>query len=728
MRFSTSVFALLTLLGLTISQQVVAQDAAPPDTTSPDGAASPTPTPPADAGGATLTAPAGNEKAEKAMPDEAEPLGQTPRSCESCHNEKASPRPPGPPNTILKRSVHADLDCTDCHGDLSSDKVNENAPKPHGENVKPVKCADCHEEQAKVYTKHGSIKVGEDPDIPSCQRCHGTHEILGASDPHSHVHPINLPNTCRSCHTNVDLLKKREFLREGPIKLYETSVHGQASKKGLYVAATCNDCHSSPDANGKRTAHRILSAGDPESTIQHFNIPNTCGQCHQTVAQDYWDGIHGKLVKRGHVDSPVCTHCHGEHSIFKVTDPRSHVSAARVAEVTCAPCHESETLNEKYGIPAGRLRSYVDSYHGVKAKAGDVRVANCASCHGAHRILPHTDKTSSIHPSNLQETCGDCHPGIAAEIAQTPIHATSTGIKTGWPEFFTTLYMWMIAITIGLMLLHNLADLVRHIIIMRGKPYVMRMTPHETLQHWLLSLTFIVLVVSGFALRFSEGWWVQILFGWGDGRGFELRGTVHRVAAVLFMVSCVWHLIYLTGRRGRRAMRDMMLAKRDVADVVHNALFFLGVRKDKPQFERFSYMEKAEYWALVWGAIIMSVTGLVLWFDNYFVEELALPKGILDVGLVIHYYEAWLATLAIAVWHGYSVIFSPHVFPMNPAWLTGTMPKAMYQQEHPNGPRLKARIRRVIDEDSGEEEEFLQGATKADKPPPRPTKDDTEST
>ena len=77
----------------------------------------------------------------------------------------------------------------------------------------------------------------------------------------------------------------------------------------------------------------------------------------------------------------------------------------------------------------------------------------------------------------------------------------------------------------------------------------------------------------------------------------------------------------------------------------------------------------------------MVITGLLLWFDNWFIHFL--PKGALDIALVVHYWEAWLATLAIVVWHMYSTVFSPHVYPMNPSWLTGTMPEEMYRHEHP---------------------------------------------
>ncbi len=104
---------------------------------------------------------------------------------------------------------------------------------------------------------------------------------------------MNLAATCESCHTNVDVIKNHEWLKEEPIKLYESSVHGRATQRGLHMAAACSDCPSANGPDGSRTAHRILSAGDRESTIYHFNIPDTCGKFHRGIAEDYWEGIHG---------------------------------------------------------------------------------------------------------------------------------------------------------------------------------------------------------------------------------------------------------------------------------------------------------------------------------------------------------------------------------------------------------------------------------------------------
>ncbi len=648
-----------------------------------------------------------------------EPLSPRAQNCTDCHDGQADTPTYVSPHRALAESVHAQLDCTDCHASINLDQIDASSPRPHGDEVESVEsdlCTECHEDDAESYQSHGRLKIGSDPDIPRCWDCHGTHDILPSSERRSHVHRVNLPSTCRACHTDVDLVTKHDVLRDAPIKLYQNSVHGRATSKGIYVAAICSDCHAAKSDDGTRTSHRILSAADSGSSIFHFAIPETCGQCHKSVTKDYLEGIHGELVLRGAVDSPVCTTCHGEHGIISPDDPGSPVSAARLAEETCAPCHESAVLNEKYGVPSGKLRKYVDTYHGLKAKAGDVHVANCSSCHGAHRILPSTDPTSSIHVDQLRKTCGECHPGISAELASTSIHEAVANGKMGWPGLITNIYYWIIGITIGLMSLHCLGDFVRHLRALQTKPFVIRMNTSETAQHWLLASSFIILVISGFSLRFSEAWWVQFMFGWGGGEGFLIRGLIHRIAAVLFIVYCAWHFIYLFTSRGRQWLRDMLVTPRDVGQIRHNALHFLGLRESQPRFGRFSYMEKIEYWALIWGALLMSATGILLALDNYFINAFGLPKSVLDIALVIHYYEAWLATLAIFVWHGYSTVFSPHVYPMNTAWLRGRMAKDMYAHEHPDGPKLKARTCTVRYEDEIEADATEKPASKGGKP------------
>jgi len=588
--------------------------------------------------------------------------------CADCHTGTGGD-PPEVSEADLTRGVHADLACIDCHIDVEG--------IPHAEFLQPAECSQCHDDIAEIYQQHGRAEVGISEYIPHCSDCHGTHSILSIADKNSAVHPLNLPTTCGKCHEDQVFIEELNIKFKHPIRVYEHSVHGRATAGGIHTAATCNDCHST---NG--SAHQILPPGNSRSAINHFNIPHTCGRCHGAIEQDYWEGIHGELTTRGEVDSPICTHCHGEHGILPTDDPRSPVSSYRLAEATCTPCHESAALNEKYELPTGRLQSFLDSYHGLKSKAGDKTVANCASCHGAHRILPATDPTSSINPLILAKTCGGCHPGISPDIAKTPIHATATGLRTGWPRYVQIVYICLIVIVIGGMILHWLIDLLRQILNVMREKQVKRMQPDEVVQHAVLAIAFTVLVVTGFSLRYHDSWWSNFLFG--RIGGYSVRGIIHRVAGVVLLLGSVWHIIFLMTPRGRTFLRDIMPQKRDIRQFFQMMKYNLGWTEAEPQMGRFSYVEKAEYWALVWGTIVMGVTGLFLWFENLAV--VLFPKGLLDVFLVIHYYEAWLAFLAILIWHMYATVFNPRVYPMNPSWLTGKMPGRMFEEEHPAAP------------------------------------------
>ena len=125
---------------------------------------------------------------------------------------------------------------------------------------------------------------------------------------------------------------------------------------------------------------------------------------------------------------------------------------------------------------------------------------------------------------------------------------------------------------------------------------------------------------------------------------------------------------------------DTASAKADAIDARDTMRHYLGFNVPKPQFKRFNYAEKAEYWALVWGTIVMASTGLALWFKV--VVGHVLPRWWLDAATAIHFYEAVLATLAILVWHFYQVFFDPDTYPMNWAWFDGKMSIEHYQEEH----------------------------------------------
>ncbi len=601
--------------------------------------------------------------------------------CLECHGDTLG-EPTQVTTADLADSIHYDNDCSDCHEDLEillDEMPTEDGQLVHGENPSPVDCSSCHDDIADEYTQHGLAKIGESDVLPSCANCHGSHEIRGIDDPESLVNPEHLGNRCAACHEDVDFTASRGLRFKRPIEVFDSSVHGatrgMAALDGLAPGASCKDCHF---AEG--SAHRILSRGATGSSINHFNIPATCGRCHEKIEKSFWEGVHGQLTERGEVEAPVCTSCHGEHNILKVSDPRSPVNPRRLAESTCSPCHESAALNDRYQLPTGAVRSFQDSYHGLKSKGGDRRVANCASCHGAHRILNEADPLSTTHPDNLQTTCGNCHGNITSDIAQVSIHKAAEAEFVGIAAAVQKMYMLLICVVIGGMALHWLLDLLRSIKkTMKEGKQVRRMDGDEVVQHFIMALTFAVLVVTGFSLRFYDSWWSEWIFSWDGGHVF--RGNVHRTAGVVMMLSGVWHIIYLTTARGRQFITDMLPSLKDLEDFKALNNYNLGRSTEHPNFGRFTYAEKAEYWALLWGTFVMLSTGFFLWFDNVAVEWF--PRFILDVILVIHYYEAWLAFLAIIVWHLYGTVFRPAVYPGNPSWFTGFMPEEQFKAEHP---------------------------------------------
>lgn len=214
-----------------------------------------------------------------------------------------------------------------------------------------------------------------------------------------------------------------------------------------------------------------------------------------------------------------------------------------------------------------------------------------------------------------------------------------------------------------------------------GKKYL-RMTLNERIQHLVLMLSFIVLIITGFALKYPEALWVQAFRNVFGENAFEWRGDVHRIAAVFLIAVSVYHIFYLIfSGRGREFIRDMWISKKDLTEMTDALKYYMGKKTEKPKFGRFSYIEKLEYFAVYWGNFTMVVTGVFLWFENTFLPVIT-PTG-MEIATAIHFYEAILASLAILFWHFYFVIYNPDIYPMNKAWITGYISRHQMENEHP---------------------------------------------
>ena len=332
-------------------------------------------------------------------------------------------------------------------------------------------------------------------------------------------------------------------------------------------------------------------------------------------------------------------------------------------------------------MPGGRVSSYLASYHGMAEKVGSKTVANCASCHGVHNILPSSDPHSTVNHANLAKTCGQCHPGANDKFITSKVHLDGTAKADFGSKvigLISRFYIWMIVGVIGGMVLHNLIIFRKKLILHRiGQPRILfRMTRAQRAQHLTLLISFFTLVLTGFALRYPSSWLAAIFIN-------ELvRSYVHRIAGVVLIAVSLFHIWYIIKTKdGRSMIKDMLPDWKDVTDARDAFRYYLGYSNQRPLFGRFSYAEKMEYWALVWGMFVMASTGLMIWFKGGVGERV--PGWWIDVAITIHFYEAVLATLAIVVWHWYGVIFDPDAYPMNWSWFDGKMSIEQYQHEHP---------------------------------------------
>ncbi|HUL52072.1 MAG TPA: cytochrome b/b6 domain-containing protein [Opitutaceae bacterium] len=637
--------------------------------------------------------------------------------CAGCHDDAGrkhafhprlarSPLPAGP-----------DTACTGCHGTHAVTRV-KSVDFAFAAKLEVDACGQCHEATRDHFraSAHGRALAQAAPDAPDCLTCH--RQALASPVPGRSRLDLKLAQValCESCHLKKPTVAGKTLLGTPFVASFDRSVHGAALARGQDAAANCVDCHGS---------HQMNLAMVAGSRISKPLIPETCAKCHGKIAAEFESSVHASAFHRGNLDSPVCTTCHGEHDIRLHTDPRSPVYSKNVAQQVCASCHASVRLTRKYGLEGDVFQTFSDSFHGLAVRGGAVVVVNCASCHGAHAIKSPLDPSASVNPRNLATTCGQCHPGANTRFTIGRVHS-SVEQRTASPILYwiANLYVLLIVLVVGGMGLHNLLDFLkkirREVAVQKGLiqeqpvPHrlYLRMTVNQRLQHAGLAISFALLVLTGFMLRYPEAWWVVAIRHVSD-QAFLLRSLIHRLAGLALIAAGLWHSGYLAlTAEGRQLFRDLLPRKRDLTDPWAVMRYNLGFAKAKPLFGRFSYIEKAEYWALIWGTVLMGVTGGILWFEN---ASMGLfTKLGFDISRTIHFYEAVLATLAIIAWHFYFVIFNPDVYPMNLAWLTGRISEREMLEDHPlELQRLK--------QDGGDAGPSLPPARKtdpSDDPPP----------
>jgi predicted CXXCH cytochrome family protein len=573
--------------------------------------------------------------------------------CLGCHGNEGFSAP-GPDGQIRQlhvdkdkfgRSVHGKRECQECHKDIT-----EIPHKNIGQHK--VSCVECHEALWDKAQKEG---------------------------------------------------KTQEFAKLGVvvqmINRYMNSIHARPSMADQSrTNATCYNCHE---------PHSIFPRGTPERNEWRMNLPNICGNCHVKERQDYGTSVHGKEVLEKHnPKAAICSDCHTTHDIENPDLDKTKL----VITQNCGNCH------------AANLKSYLGTYHGQVNTLGYAYTAKCFDCHGNHTIQRVDDPRSSVYKDNRVQTCQKCHTKATAGFATFEPHANTH-------DFAHYPYMWvaskfMIGLLVGVFAFfwahsalwfyreyqERKARMARPHVLTNELPHLpakqyQRFGPLWRVAHLCFALSVMTLVLTGMAVFYGDTSWAKsIMAMFGTPR---TAGIVHRVAATIMLSIFFTQLAYFVVRlwRNRKTFNwfgptSLVPGPQDIKDAAAMFAWFFG-RGPRPRFDRWTYWERFDYWAVFWGMGIIGSSGVMLAFPN--ATASILPGWVFNVATLIHGEEAFLAAVFLFTVHFFNNHLRPDKLPPpDIVMFTGAVPLEEFEREHAlEYERLKA---------SGELEKYLVDA------------------
>ncbi len=525
-------------------------------------------------------------------------------------------------------------------------------------------CTDCHPRAEVEVVPHRPVTR-----VSCTQTCH-LQDPGGLERRYTHA-PI-AETLARSVHP-PELLARLQFTG-GPLLLPNQS--------------ECLYCHDEPlFRDPARTSRLVAALG-----------PRTFDRC---------DVCHGPQL-------PVDVGYYLRHVISRIQPARPTLELAQV----CAVCHSDPEVLRTHEL-RDAVASYVRSFHGKAALLGDESTANCISCHvasggSAHLMLAVADPHSAVAPQRVANSCRTtaCHPGADKRLAAAAVHVNLSDLRgtleyalaVGFVLFtiitfgpsMTIVVLELFAIVIGRQHhgAHELERLTQRVWAHpEGRRKLTRFTPSQRVQHWVLALLFTLLALTGFPMKFADQAWARVvidLFG-----GLAVARQLHHWGGLLLVAGLAFHLLYVlwTMQQRRRAVagrppglvaaiRDlpMWVNPIDLRQTLHLLAYLLHLRPDRPVFDRFNPKEKFEYFGVFWGTVLLGVTGALLWGEQ--IASRFFSGRLLNLALIAHTYEAFLAVIHVGILHLINVMLHPLVFPLSPATITGRTPTAVMAEEH----------------------------------------------
>jgi cytochrome b subunit of formate dehydrogenase len=592
------------------------------------------------------------------------------------------------------------------------------------ENATCLSCHDSKAEQIEVPGKGDEARTLGHVDLRKfgkgihgdmqCIACHTN--IVDSRAGHQKAAGVQPPN-CITCHEALWEAVKKEGLTQEKARLGEVVQNVAAYKNSFHARpdadnpdkpkAFCEDCHSSHEFN-------VPPKGTARRTAWHKEIPDTCGaKCHEDQLEAYAASVHGEAVlDNGNVKAAVCTDCHSAHSVANTSS-----DAFKLANVnTCGNCHKEE------------LKSYTDTYHGQVNRLGYTYTARCVDCHDSHGIRAVDDPKSKVHANNRMKTCMKCHsdkkPGMhdaTPGFMSFGPHATGHDYKK-YPEMWiATKFMVGLLIFVfaffwahsGLWYYREWQDRrqgkrearidTRGIKLDETKHF-QRFPWGWRVAHLAFAIITMTLVLTGTTALFADSSWAPTVAAMLGGP--KMLGLVHRIAAFLFISIFLIHFFYvmqklLRSKTFRWFGPDSLIPNwKDFTDCWGMFKWFLG-KGPRPQFDRWAYYEKFDYWAVFWGVNIIGWSGLMLAFPH--VTATYLPGWVFNVDTLVHGEEAFLAAVFLFTVHFFNNHFRPDKLPPpDVVMFTGTQSLEEFRHDHP------AQYQRLLD--SGELQQRLVDA------------------
>ena len=560
--------------------------------------------------------------------------------CGGCHDEVARQYGASIHGVSQSMGNSGAATCAGCHG--SHDIIPVKLPdSPVFKLNLSRTCARCHSNDGltKEYRMKYPDAVGQYAEsihgrallqlglvqAPSCNDCHGIHDIRRSVDREASINHANIAKTCGKCHAGVE-------------QVYNQSVHGQLLAGGDKRGPVCTDCH---------TAHDIQTPNE-----SHFKqiSDERCGACHQDRLEHYRETYHGKAVALGAPNTATsvaaCFDCHGYHDVLPPSNPRSRLSPAHIVQ-TCRHCHAGATARFAQYIPHANP---LDSRHYPVLHVAFVLMTGLLigvfGFFGLHTAFWLFRSWYLYH-----------HDSKAYREAKV-----STRQGDEWFTRFTPFERFLHFLVVTSFLLLVITGMPLKFYYTAWAKVIFGMLGGAQVARWLHHIAAVVTFIY-FGLHLSE----RVASTWRN------RSLYRDPETGRFSFRRVWARI--TGPD------SMVPTIRDWREFIAHQKWFFG-KGPRPDFDRWTYWERFDYLAVFWGVAMIGASGVIMWVPEFCARFM--PGWVINIALIVHSDEALLAAGFIFTFHFFNVHFRLEKFPMDTVIFSGRISKAEMLHERKN--------------------------------------------